>query len=78
MARVEVGVGGTWSDAELGEPVGPSDWRGRSFRWEATPGDHELARRATDAAGQMQPSQAEWNVGGTCSNAVQVVRVRVE
>ena len=32
-------------------PVATRLWRGWSFEWEATPGEHELACRATDAAG---------------------------
>ncbi|MPZ28812.1 MAG: molybdopterin-dependent oxidoreductase [Micromonosporaceae bacterium] len=57
--RVEVRVdGGPWQEAELAETVSADTWRQWSWRWEATqPGEHELAVRATDATGQVQPSE---------------------
>ena len=45
--------------------------------WDAEPGEHELCRRATDAAGNTQPTTAEWDYDGFCNNAVQRVRVIV-
>lgn len=42
-----------WRDASLAEPVGPFAWRRWSARWDATPGEHVLACRATDAAGNQ-------------------------
>ena len=76
--RVEVGVDGRWADATLGEPVGAYAWRGWSFDWEAKSGEHELACRATDAAGETQPLEAPWNYQGMGNNVVQrlVVTVR--
>ena len=80
IARVEVSVDGgdTWHDAELGEPAGDFGWRGWSFDWDATPGEHELCSRATDGAGNTQPDEAEWNTGGYVNNAVQRVLVTVQ
>jgi DMSO/TMAO reductase YedYZ molybdopterin-dependent catalytic subunit len=78
VERVEVsGNGGaTWADAELEPPaLGPYAWRGFRFDWNATLGEHELCSRATDAAGNVQPLDPEWNYGGFCNNAVQRVRV---
>jgi hypothetical protein len=70
--------GGTWVDAVLGEPVSPHAWRGWTCRWDATrPGDYELCARATDAAGNVQPSSPDWNLEGIQNNAVQRVRVVV-
>jgi DMSO/TMAO reductase YedYZ molybdopterin-dependent catalytic subunit len=79
IERVEVSTDGgtTWADAELGPPLGPYAWRGFRFEWDATPGEHELLCRATDAAGNTQPLEPEWNYGGFCNNAVQRVRVSV-
>jgi sulfane dehydrogenase subunit SoxC len=79
IERVELSVDGgrTWGEASLGEPVSDFAWRGWTFTWEAEPGEHELSCRATDAAGNTQPSQAEWNFDGYCNNAVQRVRVLV-
>lgn len=79
IERVEVSVDGgrCWVDAALDEPVSEFAWRGWSTRWDASPGDYELACRATDAAGQTQPVSAAWNLDGYCNNAVQRVHVTV-
>ncbi len=77
IARVEVGVDGTWSDAHVGEPLGPFAWQKWSFDWSATPGDHVLTCRATDVKGDVQPTEAPWNVQGMGNNLVHAVRVTV-
>jgi DMSO/TMAO reductase YedYZ molybdopterin-dependent catalytic subunit len=77
ITRVEVAVDGAWHDAELGQPVGEHAWRGWRFEWDARQGEHELACRATDSAGNVQPLEGTWNHGGYCNNAVQRVRVKV-
>ena len=79
IERVEVSADGgeTWAGAELGDAVSPYGWAGWRFAWDAVPGDHELCCRASDAAGNTQPSEAEWNLGGYCNNAVQRVSVTV-
>ena len=75
--RVEVGVDDDWSDAKLDTPLGDFAWRGWSFEWDATPGEHELACRATDAAGETQPLEQPWNFQGLGNNLVQRVAVTV-
>ncbi|TMG24003.1 MAG: sulfite oxidase [Chloroflexi bacterium] len=77
VARVEVAVDGHWSDAKLGPPLGDFAWRSWSFDWQATPGEHELACRATDAAGNVQPSEQPWNYQGVGNNLIQQVAVAV-
>jgi DMSO/TMAO reductase YedYZ molybdopterin-dependent catalytic subunit len=77
VERVEVAVDGEWAEAALEAPLGAFAWRGWSFQWEATPGDHELACRATDAAGHAQPLEAPWNYQGMGNNVVQRVPVTV-
>jgi DMSO/TMAO reductase YedYZ molybdopterin-dependent catalytic subunit len=77
VRRVEVGVDGAWSDATLDAPIGDWAWRGWAFEWKAEPGEHELACRATDADGQVQPIDAPWNYGGMGNNSVQLVPVTV-
>jgi len=59
IARVEVQVdGGAWLAAELADTVSADTWRQWSWRWEgATPGGHQLAVRATDTTGQIQPGE---------------------
>jgi DMSO/TMAO reductase YedYZ molybdopterin-dependent catalytic subunit len=77
--RVEVSTDGgeTWAPAEL-EPAGePWAWRGWSYRWDAEPGEHVLCCRARDEAGNDQPREPPWNLGGYANNAVQAVRVTV-
>ncbi len=81
VARVDVSAdsGRRWVQATL-QP-GPSIWSW-TF-WEAQldlqPGDHELAARAWDSAGQTQPSLIEdvWNYKGYLCNAWHRVPVRV-
>jgi sulfane dehydrogenase subunit SoxC len=80
IERVEVSAdgGSTWGDARLGAlPSSPYAWRAWSFTWESTFGDHELCCRATDAMGETQPLEPEWNLGGFANNAVQRVPVTV-
>lgn len=77
IERVEFGVDGVWSEAELDAPIGDFAWRGWSAEWDATPGAHALTCRATDAAGRTQPLEQVWNVGGYCNNMVQTVELTV-
>jgi DMSO/TMAO reductase YedYZ molybdopterin-dependent catalytic subunit len=79
VESVEVSTDGgeSWAGAEL-EPDGePWAWRGWSYRWEAEPGEHVVCCRARDAAGNEQPREPAWNLGGYANNAVQAVRVTV-
>jgi sulfane dehydrogenase subunit SoxC len=80
VSAVEFSVdgGATWTDADLDAP--PSSrwaWRGWRASWDATPGEHVLCCRARDEAGNAQPDEADWNVGGYVNNAVQRVPVTV-
>jgi len=79
IERVEVSADGgrSWGDATLGDTPSAFAWRGWTYRWDAEPGEHELCCRATDAAGNGQPLNADWNFDGYCNNAVQRVRVAV-
>jgi sulfane dehydrogenase subunit SoxC len=80
VTQVEVSTDGgtTWGDAELEETsLGPWAWRGWSFTWRARAGEYELCCRARDAAGNVQPLEPVWNVGGYVNNAVQRVAVTV-
>ena len=80
IVAVDVSTDGgeTWAPAELGDTaLGRWAWRGWSFRWDAAPGEHVLCCRARDAAGNEQPPEAPWNLGGYMNNAVQRVSVTV-
>jgi DMSO/TMAO reductase YedYZ molybdopterin-dependent catalytic subunit len=58
IERVEVQVdGGPWQQAQLADTVSADTWRQWSWPWAATPGQHQLAVRATDATGETQPGE---------------------
>jgi DMSO/TMAO reductase YedYZ molybdopterin-dependent catalytic subunit len=75
IAKVEFGVDGVWSPAELDPPAATYAWRGWRFDWDAARGEHELACRATDINGQTQPLSAAFDRGGFGNNAVHKVQV---
>jgi len=77
IERVEFGVDSSWTQAELDPPAGRWAWYSWRAEWDATPGDHVLSCRARDEAGNDQPDDADWNVGGYANNGVQRVPVRV-
>jgi DMSO/TMAO reductase YedYZ molybdopterin-dependent catalytic subunit len=55
VARVEVRIdGGPWREATLGPDAGIDYWRQWYLPWDATPGAHMLAVRATDRDGTVQ------------------------
>jgi len=77
VVRVEVGVDGEWADATLQPALDEYAWRGWTYEWQATPGEHELSVRATDASGDVQPVRQPWNYQGMGNNLVQTVPVTV-
>jgi len=81
VARVEVSTDGgkTWADGLL-EPLDSRwGWRGWRYEWTADdPGEYVLSCRAHDEAGNVQPQEATWNVGGYSNNAPQRVLVTVQ
>jgi DMSO/TMAO reductase YedYZ molybdopterin-dependent catalytic subunit len=77
VVRVEVGVDGSWRDAEVGPSLGDHAWRSWSFDWTASAGEHVLSCRATDADGNTQPTVQPWNIKGLGNNLVQEVAVLV-
>jgi DMSO/TMAO reductase YedYZ molybdopterin-dependent catalytic subunit len=78
ISQVEVAVNRSWHVATLDPaPVGPWAWHGWSWTWNAEPGEHVLACRATDAARNVQPTEQVWNTLGMGNNAIQQVAVTV-
>ena len=80
IERVEVSVNGgtSWNDAELGPQASEWAWRSWHLEWDASePGAYELCCRATDGAGNVQPLEPAWNLGGYANNEVQRVPVIV-
>jgi DMSO/TMAO reductase YedYZ molybdopterin-dependent catalytic subunit len=55
VAKVEVRVDeGPWHEAALGPALGDDAWRQWSLPWDATPGPHLIATRATTLDGEVQ------------------------
>jgi DMSO/TMAO reductase YedYZ molybdopterin-dependent catalytic subunit len=77
VAGVEFGVDGVWHPARLEPALGPFAWHGWSASWQAERGEHELSCRASDAAGNAQPTHQPWNYQGMANNQVQRVPVSV-
>jgi DMSO/TMAO reductase YedYZ molybdopterin-dependent catalytic subunit len=80
VTRVEMSTDGgeTWADADLEDDLGSRwAWRRWTYAWNAAPGSHVLCCRARDAAGNAQPLEPQWNLGGYANNAVQRVVVVV-
>jgi DMSO/TMAO reductase YedYZ molybdopterin-dependent catalytic subunit len=79
IERVEVSTDGgeSWAEATLGPAVSKWAWRRWTYDWQAEPGEYVLRCRATDAAGNRQPDEPPWNVGGYSNNAAQRVPVTV-
>ena len=58
ISRVEVRVDdGEWQNATIATPIGPQTWVQWKWAWQAEPGDHVIAVRATDGAGAVQTDQ---------------------
>jgi DMSO/TMAO reductase YedYZ molybdopterin-dependent catalytic subunit len=77
IARVEIAVDGTWRDAVLEPQRSRFAWQGWRWDWDASPGEHLLACRATDATGAKQPLEPNWNTNGMGNNAVYRICVTV-
>ena len=58
ISRVEVSIDdGPWQDAQLADQPNPRTWRQWWLDWEATPGRHTIAVRATNGLGETQTSE---------------------
>ena len=80
VAAVDVSTdgGATWAAAEIERDVdSPWAWCAWRYEWRASVGRHELCVRTRDEAGNEQPLEGEWNVGGYGNNAVHRVIVTV-
>jgi DMSO/TMAO reductase YedYZ molybdopterin-dependent catalytic subunit len=69
----------TWSQARLIRGDGPLAWTRWEYRWSPSSGGSvKLSVRATDSAGNVQPSDVEWNKFGYQMNAVVTHQVNVQ
>jgi DMSO/TMAO reductase YedYZ molybdopterin-dependent catalytic subunit len=79
VERVEVSIDeGPWMAVRLDLAVSPFAWRLWRLDWDATPGQHVLAVRATDASGATQPDASPWNKSGYLWNGIDRIRVEVK
>jgi DMSO/TMAO reductase YedYZ molybdopterin-dependent catalytic subunit len=59
VQKVELQIdGGAWQEALLDPQNDPLAWRFWRYDWQAEPGEHTLAVRATDGSGQLQTDVA--------------------
>lgn len=77
VVRVDFCDNGAWRQAVVDPLQAPHAWQAWRVTWDAQPGEHELACRATDADGNCQPLQPPWDVSGFGNNAVQRIHVTV-
>jgi sulfane dehydrogenase subunit SoxC len=70
-------VNGVWRDAVVERRQFEHAWQAWRATWEARPGEHELACRATDSSGERQPLEAPWDASGFGNNGVQRIHVTV-
>jgi sulfane dehydrogenase subunit SoxC len=75
VQTVQFGVDGLWREARLEAPEHPHAWQAWTAEWQAAPGEHELACRAADVSGNVQPLQAEPDLSGFGNNCVQRIAV---
>jgi DMSO/TMAO reductase YedYZ molybdopterin-dependent catalytic subunit len=77
IASVEFCDNGAWRSAVVDPRPAPHAWQAWRIDWDAEPGEHELACRATDALGNRQPLQPPWDLSGFGNNSAQRIRVTV-
>jgi DMSO/TMAO reductase YedYZ molybdopterin-dependent catalytic subunit len=80
IRKVDVSVDGgrSWMAATLGPAPSEQAWTPWSLSWSpASPGEHLLLARGTDATGQTQPLTQTWNIQGYGNNVAHKVRVKV-
>ena len=67
--------GKSWTQAKLGKDLGKYSFREWKLPVKLAAGSHELQVRATNNAGDTQPSEQRWNPAGYMRNTVETVRV---
>ena len=80
ITRLELSTDGgqSWREAELFGPQAAGAWRRWRFLWNATrPGHFVLMSRASDSAGNVQPSSIPWNFRGYANNSIHAIAVEV-
>ncbi|HVR55972.1 MAG TPA: molybdopterin-dependent oxidoreductase [Pseudolabrys sp.] len=72
---VSIDGGKTWAPAKLGKDLGKYSFREWTLPVKLEAGSHELKVRATNNAGNTQPTEPFWNPAGYLRNVVETVRV---
>lgn len=69
---------GAWREAKLGDDLGPYAFRTWECVWTPRkPGKYDLAVRATDEKGNVQPDEGVWNPGGYLWNKIERQEITV-
>jgi DMSO/TMAO reductase YedYZ molybdopterin-dependent catalytic subunit len=74
IKKVEVSDdnGKNWREAHLGDDLGPYSFRLWQSAWTPKhPGKYQIAVRATDGIGNIQPDEGLWNPGGYLWNKIE-------
>jgi sulfite oxidase len=74
---ISTDAGKTWAQAKLSGTPTKYGFRRFTYKWQASDGEHTLMSRATNAAGQTQPMEPEWNPNGYLYNAAQPRTIQV-
>jgi sulfite dehydrogenase (cytochrome) subunit A len=72
---VSIDGGETWTPAKLGKDLGKYSFREWKLAVKLAAGPHELKVRATNNAGDTQPTDPNWNPAGYLRNVVETVRI---
>ncbi len=72
---VSIDGGKTWTPAKLGKDLGKYSFREWKLPVKLAAGSYELKVRATNNAGDTQPTEPLWNPSGYLRNVIETVRV---
>ena len=67
--------GKNWTPAKVGKDLGKYSFREWHLPLKLAAGSHEIKVRATNNAGDSQPSEPKWNPAGYLRNVIETVRV---
>lgn len=78
IEMVEVSIdGGPWREARLAASLDVDSWRQWVYEWDATPGGHTIAVRASDGSGETQ-TDVRTSVAPDGASGHHTIDVRVE
>lgn len=81
ITKVEISLDGgqNWDTCQLTPNSDKYTWIPWKYKWEAlNKGEYSLKLKATDAEGNVQPSEPMWNRKGYGYNAIDSIKVKVE